>query len=331
MWIRTRSSRAFVPAVALALTLALAAAVARADGDAMAQYRERFATGYEKYRGGAFGEALSYWEPIYRELGPEQGYRLSWNIARAYDALGDATRAAERYGAFLAVVAKRHERGDALEEIVGREEQEAHVRLDALGASHGRIKLAAQTPPASVQIDGSEPRLAGFVAYVTPGVHVVIFDPGTKDAVRRELTLQAGQEIEVAPPEPVEVLAVPVPAPRRVAREVVVVERPFGAGWLFVAGALTAASVAAPIAGYVNAHGAFEAFRTSQNNQDDFRRQSELADAYNAARAGAYATLAVPFVLAGATAGLAIVWLGASRRSVVLVPQVGGAALAGRF
>lgn len=335
MWIRTPSNHARVSAVALAFALALLPAVARSDGDAMAPYRERFATGYEKYRGGAFGDALAYWEPIYRELGPEQGYRLSWNIARAYDALGEATRAAERYSAFLEVARRRRARGEALEEIVGREEAQAHARLDALGASHGRLKIAARTPPSSVQIDGGEPRLAGFVAYVAPGAHVVVFDPATKDTARRELTVQAGQEMEVAPPEPVEVVPAPPPAPAllppRVVREVVRVERPFGAGWLFVAGAVTAAAVAVPIAGYVNAQGALDALRASQNNQDDFRRQSELAGAYNAARAGAYATLAVPFVLAGATGGLALVWLGASRRSVVLVPQVDGAALGGAF
>ena len=89
MWTRTRSS-----ALGLALLLALAPALARADDDAMAPYRERFKAGFEKYRAGAYGEALSYWEPIYRELGPEQGYRLSWNLARAHEALGDATRAA---------------------------------------------------------------------------------------------------------------------------------------------------------------------------------------------------------------------------------------------
>jgi hypothetical protein len=323
MWTRTRSS------LAIAL-LALMPSVARADDDAMAPYRERFKAGYEKYRAGAFGEALSYWEAIYRELGPEQGYRLSWNIARAYDALGDATRAAERYGSFLEVVAKKRERGEAIEELVLREEEEARARLDALAASRGRIKVIAESPPVSVQIDAGEPRLGGFVAYVTPGAHLVVFAPGTKDAERRELTVAAGQQVEVTPPKKVEAPPLPPPAPR-VVREVEHVTRPFGVGWVIAAGALTAASVAFPIAGYVNAQGALDGFRASQKNQDDFRRQTELADAYNAARAGAYVTLAVPLVLGAATTVLGLWWLGATRHSIVLVPQTGGATFMGRF
>lgn len=325
MWTRTRSS-----ALGLALLLALAPALARADDDAMAPYRERFKAGFEKYRAGAYGEALSYWEPIYRELGPEQGYRLSWNLARAHEALGDATRAAERYRSFLDVVEARRERGEALEELVVREEEEARARLDALAASRGRIKVLAQSPPVSAQVDVGEPRLGAFVAYVTPGAHVVVFAPGTKDAVRREVRVDAGQEVEIAPPD--RPAPPPVtPPPPRVLREVERASRPFGIGWVIAAGAVTAASVAAPIAGYVNAQGALDAFRAAQKNQDDFRRQTELADAYNAARAGAYVTLAVPFVLGAATAALGLAWLGATKHTTVLVPQTGGAALVGRF
>lgn len=327
MWIPTRSSLAF------ALALVLAASAARADDDAMAPYRERFKAGYERYKGGAFGEALSYWEPIYRELGPEQGYRLSWNIARAYDALGDATRAAERYGSFLDVAAGRRARGEAVEEIVAREEEEARARLAALAASRGRIKVRASSPPVSAQIDVGEPRLGGFVAYVTPGAHVVVFSPGTEDAERREISVEAGQEIELVAPAKAEVVKPPpAPPPPRVVREVERTERPFGVGWVVALGAVTASSVAAPIAGYVNAQSALDAFRASQKNQDDFRTQSALADSYNAARAAAYVTLAIPFVLAAATAVTTLVWLGATKRSIVLVPQItGGATLHARF
>jgi hypothetical protein len=182
----------------------------------------------------------------------------------------------------------------------------------------------------SAQIDVGEPRLGGFVAYVTPGAHVVVFAPGTEDAERREITVEAGQEIELAAPAKAEVVTPPPPLPPRVVREVERTERPFGVGWVVALGAVTAASVAAPIAGYVNAQSALDAFRASQKNQDD--TQSALADSYNASRAAAYVTLAIPFVLAAATAVTTLVWLGATKHTIVLVPQItGGATLHARF
>jgi len=74
---------------------------ARADDDALAPYRERFRTGMESYKSGAVADAIRIWRAIYEEIGPSRGYRLSYNLGRAYDVNGEATRAAERYESFL--------------------------------------------------------------------------------------------------------------------------------------------------------------------------------------------------------------------------------------
>src|SRR5262249_54177668 len=76
--------------------------------------RVRFRAGMDKYRAGAFAEAIVIWEAIYRELGKEKGYRLAYNIARAYDHFGDTTRAAESYEAYLNETKARHEAGETL-------------------------------------------------------------------------------------------------------------------------------------------------------------------------------------------------------------------------
>src|SRR5581483_9390839 len=174
----------------LTLAIALVAAVARADD--MDPYRKRFELGYEKWLAKQPGEALQYWEPIYRELGPEKGYRLAYNIGLAYELFGDATRAAEHLESFLREASTRKARGEMLEELVEKEIVDAEARHEALVRAKARIHVAATTPAETVQIDSTEPRLAGFTAYLPPGHHVVTFAPGTKDAERKEIDVDAG-------------------------------------------------------------------------------------------------------------------------------------------
>ena len=37
----------------------------------------------------SLAEAVGYWEPIYRELGDEKGYRLAYDLGVVYQELGD--------------------------------------------------------------------------------------------------------------------------------------------------------------------------------------------------------------------------------------------------
>jgi len=302
---------------------------ALAQDDPMDPYRDRFRLGYEKYSAGSLGEALQYWEPIYRALGPEKGYRLSYNIALVYDALGDATRAAERYESFLEQVKARRDNNTVLEERVLQDEERARTNLEALVKSRGRIRVAAMTPPETVQIDALEPRLAGFVAYVTPGKHVVVFAPGTSDADKHELDLSGGQLIEVAmTPKKIE----PKPIPMK---EVEQIQRPYSLAWIFIAGGAALASIAAPVACYAVAGSQLGAIRTEQMKppalQENVDAQTARINAYYATRAASYATLAIPIVLAAATAGLAVGWALGTKRTFILVPQQAGVALVGQF
>jgi hypothetical protein len=158
----------------------------------------------DRYNAGQAAEAIGYWEPVYRELGEQTGYRLAYDLGVAYAALGDSTHSAERLQAFLTEVDARRARGEALGAIVEKEEADARARLAALISNHGRIRVGAATPPTAAQVDSSEPRLGGFVAWVTPGEHVVVFAPGTAAAQTSKVTVQAGEIVELAPPPSVE-------------------------------------------------------------------------------------------------------------------------------
>jgi len=99
---------AFLSWMILHAHLALAAPV---NDDALAEYRERFKQGMDRYNQGAAAEAIGYWQPIYRELGEQKGYRLAYNLGVAYAELGDATKAAEHLQAFVTEVDARRARG----------------------------------------------------------------------------------------------------------------------------------------------------------------------------------------------------------------------------
>src|SRR5882762_7447654 len=100
MWIRRLFELLIVAGFVLA-TRGVFAAPAVLPDDPFAAYREQFKLGMDRYRAGALAEAIGFWEPIYRELGDEKGYRLAYDLGLAYQQLGDATHAAERLQAFL--------------------------------------------------------------------------------------------------------------------------------------------------------------------------------------------------------------------------------------
>jgi hypothetical protein len=168
MWTRRPSELLLVASLTLVAVDARAVPPPAATmDDPIAQYRERFKQGMDRYKAGAPAEAVGYWEPIYRELGEQKGYRLAYNLGVAYSELGDTTRAAERLESFLGQVEARRTRGEAIASIVTKEEADARERVTAFVATKGRIHVDAGTPPRAAQVDASEPRLAGFVRYWT--------------------------------------------------------------------------------------------------------------------------------------------------------------------
>jgi hypothetical protein len=227
MWIRRPFELAFASGLVLGASDAhsapfVASDHAQADQDPLAAYRERFKRGMERYQAGALAEAIAYWEPVYRELGEQRGYRLAYNLGVAYQELGDATHAAEHLQSFLDEVEVLRGRGEDLPPIVEKETGNARARVARLVATSGRIHIEATSAPRTARVDASEPRLAGFVAWVAPGDHTVTFAEGTPDAESRSVEVRAGELIDIAPnnpsphppPAPVVVNVLPPPAPQ---------------------------------------------------------------------------------------------------------------------
>ncbi len=244
MWTTIRSDRHRASAAILvALSVAFTAHPSRADEPAPAaptaaptpnpldSLRERFRAGMDKYKAGAFADAVVIWEAIYRELGTDKGYRLAFDLARAYDELGDLIKAADHYESYLEQVAQRRAIGETLEANVERQEEVARERLEKIAALKARIRVKAGPKPTIVQVDNAPARVAGFTVYVEPGAHVVTFGSG-KDADVRRVAVALGAIVDVEPKG--EAQLPPPPETRFETR----VEHPFSPAVLWIGGAL---------------------------------------------------------------------------------------------
>lgn len=294
---------------------------ARAADDELAQL---FRKGVDAYQRGQTADAIRYWEALYAKAGPKRGYRVAFNLARAYAVFGDTTQSAQDYEAFLAEVEAQRKEQATLDPTVVKEEGEARAELETLKAKNGRLHLLAAVPPVAVSVDRGPARVSGFTVYVTPGEHHVVFAPGTSGESTRTVALQAGEELDTAPPAvsaPVPVpVAVTPPAPAAEAPKVAApasapvhlhTEHPFSPAVLYVAGGVTAVSCLVPILTYLHA--------SSLRNDALADRSSPgyggEVSSYDSARTAAYATLAVPLGLAAVTLGLGT-WYFAGTRQV---------------
>lgn len=289
----------------LALALVLGAASAAAQEPEVDSLRGRFSAGMEKYRDGAYAEAIVIWEAVYRELGPEKGYRLAFNIGRAYDHFGDSTRAAEHYDAYVKEAERRIVAGEVLDPAVLKQETEAKERLAELAAEKARLRIARA---GVVAIDGGAPFLApdAYVAYVNAGRHVVLFAPGTPDEERQEVTVGLGEMRELAPRARERVAPPPSPRPAEPRWEVRE-ERPFDRTVLVVAAGVTAASVLAPVLFRARAESIADDYAGTDPSAQRDRALGLSAD-YDSARTAYYVSYAIPITLGLATAGLAAWW-----------------------
>jgi hypothetical protein len=334
MWTRRRSELLVVACLALVAVDARAVPPpATSMDDPMAQYRERFKLGMDRYRAGAPAEAIGYWEPIYRELGEQKGYRLAYNLGVAYAELGDATRAAEHLTTFLGEVDARRTRNEALASIVAKEEGDARERIAGLVATKGRIHVDAGTPPRAAQVDASEPRLAGFVAWVTPGEHTVVFAPGMPDQETRTVNVHAGETLDVAPappapppsattvePPPASVVASSPPPPPPVLRHET--GRPFSPAFVALSGALAVSAGIVSIPLELHTQTLYDQY-SAEHPIPSTDRQN-----FYTSRTWAYVTVGGAIGLAAVTASLAAwYFLGGSTREIVVTP----AGVAGRF
>jgi hypothetical protein len=300
----------------------------------MTSYRERFREGMDRYKAGAFAEAVGFWEPIYRELGKERGYRLAYNLGIAYDELGNATGAAEHFESFLAQVAARRSSGDAMPAIVDKEEADARARVDSLASRKGRIRVDPGSPPAAVQVDAMDPRVSAFVAWVDPGEHSVVYGPGAPSEQTRHVQVRAGEVVSVSPPPqppaapapsatatvtapapPSESAAPEPPPPARIEAH-----HPFSPVWIGVSGGLAVLTAVAAVPLNVNAWSARNQAIDSPTTGD--------RSSFDTARSWAYGATGVGIGLGVVTAGLAAwYFLGTSERRVEVTP----AGVVGRF
>jgi hypothetical protein len=343
MWIRRLSDLTLVACIVLASTEARGAPPSappfEPDEDVLAVYRGQFKRGVERYKAGALAEAIGYWDPIYRELGEQHGYRLAYDLGLAYQESGDATHAAERLQAFLTEVDARRERGETLAPIVEKEEADARQRIASLTATTGRIHVGAVSAPRTARVDAREPRIAGFVAWVAPGEHTVTFAAGTPDAETKRVHVGPGEIVEVTPtppppppppPEPI-IVRMPSPAPPPLVTRHQT-RHPFPWPLIAVSGgaALATGIVAVPL--YNNTGALYDRLAGEATIAQSDR------DNYNRARTTAYSVAGGAIGLAALTAGLAAwYFLGTSEREVTLSPALapvpGGVSLgaAGRF
>ncbi len=288
----------------------------------------------DRYKAGAFAEAIGFWEPIYRELGEQKGYRLAFNIGVAYQELGDATHAAEHLQSFLAQLDARRAHGDTIPSIVQKEEQDARDRIAALTASKGRIRVDPGSPPRPVQVDAMEPHVSTFVAWVNPGQHTVTFAPGTPDAQEKSVDVRAGDQVDVTPPPPPATPAAPLPPPSPSAPPATVpappsppvtrleTEHPFSPVFVYAAGTLTLAAAIVLVPLEAHAWGLHDTYAVENPIPASDRSN------FDTARSLAYGAIGATVGLGVITAALATwYFVGTSKREVVVTP--GG--IAGRF
>jgi hypothetical protein len=202
MWIRRLSELALAGSLALIAADAGADPAGAAPDDALADYREQFKRGMDLYEHGAAAEAVAIWEPVYRDLGEQRGYRLAYDLGIAYAALDDAARSGERLQAFVTEVDSRRGRGEALGAAVTKEESDARARLARLATSLGRVQVVPGSSPSIARVDAGIPHAAGFIAWVAPGQHSVTFDPGTRDERTIPIDVAPGALVELVPPPP---------------------------------------------------------------------------------------------------------------------------------
>lgn len=275
--------------------------------DPLDALRGRFREGMEKYRARAFGDAIVIWESIYRELGPEKGYRVAFDLGRAYDEVGELIKAAEHYQTYLDRVSARRAAGESLETNVQLQETIARERLERIIHIYGAIHVAPAKRTVIVHVDNAPPRVAGFTVYVEPGPHTVTFGTGS-GADARSLTVRRGELLEVEPPDDA-----PVPEQRFETRT----EHPFSPLVLWVGAGVAVASVVFPIVTNVNARAVKDDYDSAPTRADKVRLSTE----YDSAKSNAYASIAVPAVLGAAVGGLALWYVLGGKETRIVVPS----------
>jgi tetratricopeptide (TPR) repeat protein len=291
------------PAIRLLLLAAVVAswsvpaALARADEPPSPGDKAAFESGLSQYRQGNFVEAIKTWEALLATLGEERGYKVLYNLALAYHAVGDVTKAIDHYAAFESRVAARQ---DASEDLQARA-ADARSRREQLEQSYGAINVHAPRHGGLVltRFGSSEPRPAGYVVWLSPGPHALELFVGTENARTVTVNVERGstQDVDATPPEaaPVRPSVVPLSPPAQPSP--IPAERAMPP-WLWLGVGATVLSLAAPVGLYLAAHAKRdEADSLGPGNT----AYGEALGTYDQWRMAYYVSYALPATLAAAT------------------------------
>lgn len=263
-----------------------------------------FQQGLAKYEAGQVAEAAEQWEQLRERLGPDRGWKLLYNLGLAYDRMGDATLAVERFESFLVQVAARV---GALPVEYEQRREDAALRLLALKQSHGAVVLPPAVGSVRVRIDDATTRAVGFTAYLQPGDHGVTLI-GSAGATRTErITAVAGQSIELDTRDPALALAVAPPTGRRssgpIGGDRLAEPAEFPTTVVLIGAGLTAAAVVLPTALWYYA-------ADQREEADDLGRghtgYAAAVEDFESARTAYQVSYLLPATLGAATLGVAI-------------------------
>lgn len=291
--------------------------------------------GLRRYDAGAYADAVAAWEKIVADRGEERAWSVCYNLGLAYENLGEATRAAERYDAFLRGVAAQPR---ALAGPIEERRLDAAERLDAIRSTHGVLVVpAALGEGVVVEIDDTASRPAGFAAYLEPGSHTVVLSGPRIVTSRVEVEIEAGKRVELPLPAPAEAAAAgppsgppssAVPAPAQTLASPPVQARAgdhqphagFPTQWVVGGAVLTVASFALPLGLGLRASAERDAAEALGRSHPDY--PTAVAH-FEAARRGYEISYVASAVLGAATIGAVIYGVAGPSRPPELTASVG--------
>jgi tetratricopeptide (TPR) repeat protein len=288
----------------------LHASLAHADEPPSPQDRAAFESGLSEFRRGNYVAAIETWETLLATLGEERAYKVLYNLALAYQAVGDITKAIAHYAAFEARVASRR---DASPDLLERA-ADSRSRRGELEQSYGAIHVHAPRHGGIVltRLGSSEPRAAGYLVWLSPGPHALELFVGTEHAKTITVDVERGttRDIDATPPDPPPPAQQP-PAPPPVPSDPVPPALPAlpvradhsPSTWLWVGMGATVLSLAAPVGLYL----------VAQAKRDDAdalgpgnSAYAEALGSYNDWRTAYYVSYALPAALGVATVVYAV-------------------------
>lgn len=291
-----------------------------------------FRQGLERYRAGEAAGAVEIWEGLLKTLGIECGWKVLFNLGRAYEKLGNPTKAIESYSAFVVAADKQPNPDEKARET----RSEADASIARLKAKYGAIFVPApKRGVVLVRVGVGDPQPAGFTLYVTPGTHQIELFSRTARASTRTVSVHAGQVTQVAIPSNDAPAAIakspqverpPQETPARGSRSFPVALVAVGSGLTLAAGGAT-----------------LFLYTRQASKRDDAEEVSrsapeyaDLRDEHSDARRMYHLGLAATGIFAVATASVVVVHLLGSDDAPVkagasLVPGAGYAGVNGRF